>query len=259
MLESKAQDLPRIDLLTDFIYIDDVKVRYFLAQLFRAGVLTQFKEEKAYTDSYKTNVGLNKIAVAQKESVLQDSNKLSYEYDTYHSLPSLLLDALSENNFIKKDILQAENGNLVLISGSYRIFDVGLLEKLMPIAKLFKNDKKAPKDRELNAMTEALKMLPKNLQIDLVDSHQNCYWASLKKENLLVNIEDILLSSGNLNKDEWFVLGILENRPNEFSEPIFDDMKSQLSGVYDSMRRLFGRPDDSFSVTPVLIFRKILK
>lgn len=256
MSKALAQDLPDIAFLTDYIYIDSTRVNYFLAQLFNSGVITSVKEENGYADTYSIDAGINRLIVAKKGNIMQDSSKVTKEYNSVYSLPTLLLDTLDQYGFIKS-IDQSCVGNVVLVSGHYRMFDASLLEKALPIATFGGSKKKKdPTEKELKAI---LPLFPKNLQIDLIDDNGKQHWAALKKENLLIDIEDLFLSNGTRNADRWYLLGILENTPKIEPTEHFNDMKAEFSSVYNELKNFLGRNDESYSIKPILIFRKILK
>lgn len=137
------------------------------------------------------------------------------------------------------------------------MFDASLLEKALPIATFGGSKKKKdPTEKELKAI---LPLFPKNLQIDLIDDNGKQHWAALKKENLLIDIEDLFLSNGTRNADRWYLLGILENTPKIEPTEHFNDMKAEFSSVYNELKNFLGRNDESYSIKPILIFRKILK
>ncbi|WP_410685919.1 hypothetical protein [Avibacterium paragallinarum] len=260
MSNNVEQGLPSIDFLTDFIYIDQIKTRNFLAQFVNKGVLSAFKEEFIESDASASKLGVNKVFIAEKSGQQQDTQKYAREYDTSHSLPLTLLDLLSEHSFIKQSISDAAIGNLLLISGEYRIFDTSLLEKVIPVAGMVAGKSKKNISQEQQAINKALALFPKNLQIDLIDDNDVKYWVPLKRENLLINIDDLLLANGTYNADKWFILGILENMPsNHLENNRFNDAKAVLSEMYNPMREIVGRDTESYSITPILIFRKITR
>lgn len=47
--------------------------------------------------------------------------------------------------------------------------------------------------------------------MDIWDDRGNFYWLVLKKEDMWINVDDVLFFNGIINCDKWFVLGILEN------------------------------------------------
>ncbi|EGT79865.1 hypothetical protein BFQ30_00160 [Haemophilus quentini] len=261
MSNNAAQTLPNIDSLTDFIYIDQERTRNILAQFINKGVLTAFKEEFTETDSSTGEIGFQKWAIGKRSGTQQDSQKYAREFDVSHSLPFSLLNLLDQYQFIHRDIATANIGNIVLFSGDYRIFDVSIFEKVIPLALIMHEGKKSSKNKEEKAIMKALELFPKNLQIDLIDENDRRYWMALKKESLLINTEDLLLSNGTNSPYRWFVVGIVDEIPNGGKEPntLFSDHKTQITEVSNLIKEFIGRNEQSYSITPILIFRKITK
>lgn len=262
MSNNAAQDLPNIDSLTDFIYIDQERTRNILAQFINKGVLTAFKEEFTETDSSTGEIGFQKWAIGKRSGTQQDSKKYAREFDVSPSLPLSLLDHLSEQGFIKDKVADAKVGNIVHISGEYRIFDISLIDKALPILQFLQDEKEdiPPAD----VLSQFMQLFPKSLQIDIRDESGKLYWLPLKKESMRITPEDILLSNGVTNRDRWHVVGILENKPASESrkgiQPFkFRDKKTQLLEINSTIKELIGRNDESYSITPILIFRKITK
>lgn len=258
MTNVEGQEQQTIDFLTDFIYVDSIRAKQFISQLLTSGVMTSYKEEIASSDTMNARMGINKILVGERTNIEQDSEKWVREYDTSSFLPKNLLDLLGENGFIKTDISTAKIGHLVLISGEYRIFDISFIEKAIPLFK------KENKEAIPEGIDEFFNLLPKSLQLDIRDEKGNFYWSALKKESLLINVEDFILSNGITNRDKWFVLGILENLPKgKLKKGIqphkFEDDKSNIVSANQFIQEAIGRKETSYSVTPVLIFRKITK
>ena len=261
MLDNVEQDLPNIDSLTDFIYIDQTRTKSILAQFINNGVQTSVKEEVTQTDSSTSEIGFNKWAIGKRSGTKQGSRKYACEFDASHSLPSLLLDLLDQYQFIHRDITKANIGNIVLFSGNYRIFDVSIFEKGIPLVLMMHEGKKSSKNKEEKVIMKALELFPKNLQIDLIDENDKRYWMALKKESLLINTEDLLLSNGTNSPYKWFVVGIIDEIPNGVKDTntLFSDHKTQITEVSNLIREFIGRNEQSYSITPILIFRKITK
>ncbi|WP_315569227.1 hypothetical protein [Haemophilus parahaemolyticus] len=259
MSNEQVQDLPTIDFLTDFLYVDEKRAKQFLAQLVTEGVLSSYKEEIGNADSSTGELGFSSIITGKKTGNIQNSERYVREYDASHSLPSLLLDFLGQNGFIKNSIDNAQVGNLVLISGEYRLFDLSLIEKAMPFLNAVENENPLP-----DGIDKLFNLFPKSLQVDIRDDRGNFYWLALKKEDMWINVDDVLLSNGITNRDKWFVLGILENLPDAKAKKghhpyKFQDEKTDVLSIYDHIQELIGRKGSSYAVTPLLIFRKIGK
>lgn len=268
MSNNVEQDLLNIDFLTDFIYIDEIKTRNFLVQFVNnKGVLSAFKEEFSESDVSASKLGVNKVFIAEKSGQQQDMQKYAREYDASHSLPHSLLDFLDQYGFIKDKITEADIGNIVHISGEYRIFDISLLDKALPLLQMITEiDSDNSEVPPIHVMSQFMQLFPKSLQIDIRDEYGYHYWLPLKKEAMRINPEDIVLSNGVINRDRWHVVGILENKPDKdptlrkgIQPHKFGDDKASLLEMNSAIKGMIGRNENSYSITPILIFRKISK
>lgn len=254
MQENVAQDSQDIDFLTDFLYVDQRRVNSLIAQLVRSGLLTGYKEEFSETDSRSGEFGVKLGLQGKASGAQQESQKIVREYDSSHSLPLLLLDLLDAHHFIKRGVDNAQLGNIVLVSGEYRLFDISTLEKVLPLLQ----EQKFVNSKDQKTFKKTFDLFPKSLQLDLTDGKYN-YWSPLKKENLVIDTEDLLLSNGVHNLGEWYILGLLENTPNQQAAPKFKDEKAAFSELYEHIKQMIGKPNNSYGVSPILIFRKITK
>lgn len=75
-------------------------------------------------------------------------------------------------DMIKNDLSELKIGDIALATGLIKVFDVGMVHKLMPAAKLIarqnKNKNQIKKEQqELDTAEQILKVLPQSIQIDM--------------------------------------------------------------------------------------------
>lgn len=131
------QDSQSTDSLFDFIYIDKQRVSSLIAQLYGAGVITSVKQTTSDSDksnkALELNVKIAKAKIGFDETLTSSQERL---FDASWSLPLNLLDRLSELDMIKNDLSEVKIGDIALATGLIKIFDVAMVHKLMPAAKI---------------------------------------------------------------------------------------------------------------------------
>jgi len=206
-----------------------------------------------------------------------------------------LLGFLSERDLIQRDITAARIGQFVLVSGRLDLFDLGIFraawanpkvkEVVVHGAEVAENVRKSRSERrrtdkqkspattEAELAVEMMAMMPHSA-IAAVSSGDQAAWCVLRDEWLTVPATDILLKHGVTVAGEWSMLGILDAMPDEpnveiepgvFSRHIenfvagmkLSQMAMHFAGFAGPARLLLGRPEASYGVTPLLVFREI--
>ncbi|ECD7245090.1 hypothetical protein LZX53_005036 [Salmonella enterica] len=273
------QESQGTDLLYDFLYIDTRRASTLITQLYAPGVVSSIKhissEEESKQKSGGVDVKVANGAFSVEEAINRTQEKL---FDASWSLPINLLDKLSESNLITSGITDRKLGNLVLIKGKISFFDISFLQKSIPfMEKLLlsqvpkkPNQKKIkPEDLQLvdgltlGMVSSLLDIVPDTLQIDFIDDNKNNIWMTIDKRNFTINPDDMVLKYGSKIPGEWYALGLVDALPeasdednednNEISNPLKDGLKQILSGIKESA----GRTNNSYGMTPLILFRKI--
>ena len=287
------QDQQDTGSLYNFLYIDYPRAKSVLAQLFNDGVLTthtktsqssQMQGDQVSASS--TMSGTANIAVAKGMlgedygivNATQTSASSVHEknYDAIWALPLNLLDSLSERNLINRDISAAKAGSFVIVSGKPRILDIKILQEIWTSAtsfmlnqiKITHSNKGEIKRQEqnFNDMGGIMKVLPPSPQVYLSDAQGEKIWAALQQDYMVASPSFLTLTYGVSIPEDWYILGILDAKPDEFNktEEDNDDVLSDLPElmgaaliVLNETRALLGRPKSFYGVTPILIFREI--
>ncbi|MHB9805469.1 DUF6414 family protein [Pantoea ananatis] len=272
-----AQDSQSTDSLYDYLYIDRERINALTAQLFASGVLTQVKQSQSETDNganqIEFKIPIFKTGISANESISRGQERL---FDSSWSLPLNLLDKLSESGRLDRKIDKAKLGDLVLVKGMMKIFDADMVHQFMPVFKKLKtseakneknNNKKAFLRQEINEfqnVEDMVNFLPRSTQIDFADSEGNQIWMSVKPENLTIGMGDIALKYGPFIPGEWYILGFIDayaddrlDHPDAPYPSNINDLKSGMDNMLMLIKTMMGRPNNSFGMTPLMIFRTV--
>ncbi|MFU2052924.1 hypothetical protein [Bordetella hinzii] len=270
------QDSPSIDFLYDFLYVDKPRVHSWLAQLFDEGVLKTFKHSSSTSDTSEGTVGIKAVVqggLKHNGTVTEGQERV---YDAEWSLPILLIDRLDEIGHITKDIVSARIGDLVMVAGRMELTDVQTLQKMWsPAIKLMiaeqkvthANKQEVAKLKETLAhFGEAISAMPPDAQLYMRDRTEVAVWASLRAEHTIINTSTLALAHGAAIAGQWMMLAVLDSKPdweNPFAEggPMINtsDMAETMHAVLNLVRKLAGRSAGAYGVTPIAIFRPVLR
>ncbi|WP_447879925.1 DUF6414 family protein [Serratia fonticola] len=271
------QDLRNTDSLYDYLYIDKDRVSSLTAQLFSTGVITSVKQSSQESDSDTKEVNIKIPLLGGRlsagEAVSRTQERL---FDSSWSLPLNLLDKLSEEGRIKKDISSAKLGDLVILTGMMKLFDAKMVHQFMPAFKrlklaevksatssVIKNQLKE-EVKNLENAEEMVKFLPISTQIDFADSQGNLIWMSVDPNNLTIGNGDLALKYGPFMPGEWHVIGFIDAYPDgrlDNPDAPYPTSYSDLKNGFDSMlviiKTLMGRGEKYYGMTPLMIFRTV--
>lgn len=282
----EASGLPATDSVFDFLYHDPQRIGSFLGQLDPSGVAQSLRRtdqtNRGLTDQsddgLKVSAGLLSGQIgartATSESAMQGAERT---YDPLWTNARAFLDYLAQRDMIHRDVYSSRIGQFVLMKGTLSIVDVAMLKegwKLptfrraagVPLAPAKPVKNRSASDPDVNAIEFAFEMLgilPHSVQA-VVASPSATVWSNLRAECLATSSGDLLLKHGLVIPGEWSVLGILDAQPDIVSEdsdtvfaPDGTQMAAQLMTLFAPLtRRLLGRPEEAFGVTPLMIFRE---
>ncbi|MEH4987364.1 hypothetical protein PO461_07965 [Enterobacter asburiae] len=274
------QEQQNIDSLYDFLYVDKLRASSLTAQLYEPGVVTTIKTTISDADKSLKGVGSDlkilKGNVSIEEAI---SNTQEKQFDATWSLPINLLDKLSESGLLRSGLNGERLGNVVVIKGTMRIFDISVLQKCLPFAsKMFhsqmpsstKSSKKHVKSEDIEiapgvtfgAVTDLLNIVPNTLQIDFVDEGGHTIWMTIDRDFLTINPDDMVLKYGGKLPGEWYVVGLIDAVPeHEDISPQIDfpanPTKDFIAEMLNAIKKFVGRGENAYGMTPLVIFRKI--
>lgn len=116
--------------------------------------------------------------------------------------------------------------------------------------------------------------MPHAIQAHLLLDDGNTVWFTLSQDSLVGQSSDLMLKHGSYVPGQWAVVGVLDampqNKPKEGEKPLgLNDAEQAVVKLAETQigsltarlspvaRRLLGRPDHTFGVTPLLIFRDV--
>lgn len=280
----------------DFLYQDVSRIGSYLAQLAPLGHVNAIKHTSTNQENRTSsttifcnfllkilNFGGNKTSRKSKSKSDADESSIDPLWRNAIQLKSIL----SEQGMIASCPTQAEIGRFVLLQGSLSIFNLKLLdvvwnsEKLLELSrlsvgtllqvdkhfrkyasvasKLNKIENKNTADDDVSkAFIDMIKSLPLPLQGRLTTKENNLFCFSLQESGLTSGSLDLLSKYGTAIHGKWFVLGILDAKPN--SPPVDQNETTNhffnIINAISWVARIFGRSGDSYGISPLLIYRK---
>lgn len=210
-------------------------------------------------------------------------------YDPLWTNAKALLDYLTERDLIIRNLKGARIGQFVLVTGSFAAFDVGILReawKLPGIKKIIldaitkpedasnrhqrrKNQSHSKDPTDAHAALELVPLLPHSVQ-GTIRSANDSIWFNLREESMVISSSELLLKHGIGVAGEWSAIGILDAMPEGDPCAIETNAVEQiiaatsLGGIMGQMsqlaivtRMMLGRPQGSYGMTPLIIFREI--
>lgn len=275
-----AQDSQDIESIFDFFYLDNPKIKSFYAQLNGLGALNSLKNTSQISDSRKleATAGLPPVAGGKMASDHTANTASESVYDGLPTMPREMINRLDELGFIHRELSPSMLGNLVLYEGRLGITDIGVAKELLNPALNFHikdlmSDNKTKKEGVAlksiqKDMIDFFKGLPFSLEAKLlVDDgsidedtgipYAHEVWMTLNRDEVVGSPHDLNFKHGEFLAGKWYVLGVLDALPHD--EFKFNTKESEISEGISTliklMKELVGRPETSFGITPIAIFR----
>lgn len=275
------------DSVFDFLYHDPQRIGSFLGQFDPSGVAQSLRRTDQTSqgtsdqsdDGLKINAGVVSGQLGARSIALQSAQHgAELTYDPLWTNARAFLDYLAHRGMIQRDVYSARIGQFVLVKGALSVVDVAMLKdgwKLPTFRHAAgipattprpgKGRPGAPNEpHPIEFAFEMLGILPHSVQA-VVASSSSTVWSTLRSDCLATSSGDLLLKHGLVIPGEWSILGILDAQPDfapAAEEPVFsadgDQMAAQLMTLFAPLtRKLLGRPQDAFGVTPLMIFREV--
>ena len=167
-----------------------------------------------------------------------------------------------ENPYLKRIILSSVSDNL----GNQSDTNSGNRHERKRQDKL---SGKATQPDPSEGLLEFVKSLPHGVVSSLSQNGENI-WCNLNESFLVGQSSEILLKHGATVPGDWHVVGILDAIPEGEIEPTslqamqkLIDVRSlgtlgaMIGALADPIRNMLGRPNTSYGITPLLIFREV--
>jgi hypothetical protein len=267
------QDQSGGDSILDLIYVDQSRVALYLSQLNPDGVMTALVRSAHESGQSSKGVGLKGFAHLDSEKSHQ--SELTKEIDPRWVLPVALLEELEDRKAIRRVPSSAKLGEFVLFSGSLTLIDLALFRAMWDLQTMRKliaaGVKSGLTSQQLTGLPKGLSptelvrdviaLIPHTTQ-GAIRGEFGSVWFSLRSDGLLLPPGDIALKHGVHVPGEWFVLGVLDARPDETEnegsqQGVQEGLRQTYALVSNLVRKLGGRPPAAFGVTPILLFRSV--
>lgn len=277
------QESQNTEPLYDVFYADRDRLISYLAQIDPNGAITSVKTTITDSESTQTNASFSvKILKGGAGATEQSADGTEKIFDPAMVIPFTIMDALNERGFIGRDITKAPLGSIVLFSGSMRIKELThspimwpLIEKNLPFHAFVENtngmtraEKEAVKKKSLSnteikkIMEEFFKSIVHPIQIEMKGNGLDI-WGTLKESSLCASISDIGFKYSSVVPGEWHMLCIVDCLPGEMShkeENLWSTGGNSFSDALNrgitAFKKLFGRPEKAYGITPLIVFRK---
>lgn len=213
-------------------------------------------------------------------------------YDPMWANARALLDLMDERRMIQRDLASAQIGQIVLVSGSLDVYDLKIMSGFWGLASLRKiiaaarnslpklsnaqkstaagkqimSELQAAEKASRDGMEIFMEMapnLPHSTHAVIRTNTEEQLWGSLDPSGLSMAPSDILLKHGIKVPGVWVILGILDAAPeplevrNRPQTPGGEEMAAKLfETLVPVIRSFFGRPENAYGITPLLIFRE---
>ena len=282
--ESKTweEDLQAVSVY-DFLYRDTQRIDLLLAQFEGVGTprehtrVAEESKSSSKDEQKRRSVGYSSFVPWEKKNSelsrggTRSSGSVTYDQSTINTLT--LLDHLYSNSMIQRDVTKAGIGQIVLTSGILSVFDYSLFESIYKI-KAFRSFFRSLMDSSYTDNPEIRKMMPKEEYISLtaetarfnrslrfyLASERHLFCGSMDKDGFAPSPESLLMDYRNYSLGEWFLLGTLDQRPQE-EEQSKDSPPNPITGliqIYHAyVHNALGKPEDAYALTPLMIFREV--
>jgi hypothetical protein len=274
-----AQDEQSTDSVFDFLYVDHVRIAIFFSQLpdETKGHLREVLSEDNSTSGFTSKLGVSALATGEIAASVSASGKQTLRYDPIWLHARTFLDVFDENGLLVRGDGEAKLNEVRLFNGQLSIKDMRIMKPFWSalvgeMAKSFilerqpaakKGHKGKPPPPGLNAaigkaLGSFLDGMPQTVT-GALKADVGRLWFTLRPENLVVPIEELLLKLGTQLPGTWHVVAIVDViGANQFESADGDEsIEAASTAAFEAMGTHFGRPADTIGVTPIMIFRKL--
>lgn len=267
--------------MLDFLYADHERVASLVSQIEGVGALVGYGRhyEKDKTTGGKVK-GATSIISGEKSGTASYNKQLRQEYDPLWINSQKLVEVVnSRSSEAARDL---DYGSLVTVSGKLVCLDQSfmgsifksdaIIEQIAQGVEVDRSNRssKSQKKQKIDiakTIQDFLSTLPLGI-VFILFSGQNAYWFNVKREYLSLQDLDIPLKFPVAIGGTWHVTGLVDAMPqdhanvlSEFQELgsklVFPQAFSILVELAIPLVGMFGRPADSYGLSPVTIHREI--
>lgn len=266
----------------DFLYADHERVASFLAQRSGIGALVGNEETASKSRSSDKKGALNLGAVSGSASGGNNWSKdIRLAYDPLWMNSAKLVE-LVESESGEVGSAKPSYGQLLTISGSLMCMDQALFSNLLKSPSIIDQmagglaDSDSPRSSKVQAkerkdlaaiIREFINSLPLGVVFTLFDG-KNAYWFNVKREYLQLQALDIPLKFPVQIGGTWHVTGVIDALPQDYGafsdqiglygeKRVFSQTFSVITEIVTPLVAMFGRPADTYGLSPVTIHREV--
>ncbi|WP_306029706.1 hypothetical protein [Stappia sp. MMSF_3263] len=276
---AREVDQRTTDSVFDFLYVDHRKIGLFLSQFSEFGDLTDIVHSTSVTDDSKLAGGLKGLVSA--ESKTGEKEAVERRYRAHWSQALNFLDEVHARKMIGKEISATRLGRLVLADGDL------LVASMQPFAKTWgaiaqnQNEQRPQGNRHARRRAgkaqDALQSTEESSQgLNILGSLEQPVfmvlkgdgkklWSTLEPDFLIGGSADLNLKHGLRLTGRWHVLGILDCEPGPQGDAGpdrlcgggYNELSDSVKEIWREFGMVFGRPEDCYGITPLIIMREI--
>jgi hypothetical protein len=295
----EVSDQPESDSIYDFLYHDARRIASFLSQFEKDGHLTNTVLTRGIAEASNESfantggVGLHTLltlsASGTENTGRTDSEQAAKTYDPLWLNSLALLDYLEARSLINRKVHGSKLGQFALITGKLIVVDIAMIRAVLVskrgaqhIAKavvesqakdqpVLAQRSKKERAEELSLATDMVQAMvetiPAGVAMQLVGDDFGI-WSTLTAAGMTGSVDDHLLKHGGAPSGEWNVLGIIDALPDsevtvtESAGESIGEIESAtqlMATLFTSLRPKLGRPAKFYGMTPLLVFREVLK
>lgn len=250
--------------ICDFLYVDRARISALYAQLFPQGVLTSVRTTSQSNFFDTQNLGTDvKVFKAGTKSSEGGSEGIEHEFDASWSIPIEVLTSLQSKSLVRTSLRGSRLGSIVLADGWLRVMDYATMRDMWePSLKMALRQLPKPQrgsNPHQSEIITIMKALPESIHAHFLTG-EGFLWSSLRRSDLAIPTDDLMLKHGGDISGQWKILYILDAFPDPPSAPerptwSAGELSEGVLGAMRSLRNTVGRPGGWFGVTPLMIFR----
>lgn len=257
--EKALESAQKVTPLIDILYKDTYRIDSFIAQLLNGTLRSVKKQENTSQGSSYSYGGSIKIAKAQNSHNEFTNRLLEQNIDPHDHNVIELMNALDLPVYDK--LPENALGTIVHLRGNISIRDFSTYAEIVPfMAKNYKLfDIKKQEATDVNKMFSAItKVIPMNIEIEMIMPSNEVIRGILKRESLLDNYQDLMAIHGPTLPGDWHVIGILDF-DTKTSHHNAGELRSGIDGLAQVAKTLYNDDSVDGSIIPILIFRYLNK
>lgn len=279
-----AQGPESRDSVFDFVYVDTKRIALYLAQFSEFGHLTNLVRSVQEGDHNKLTIGPRGLQAEAGES---QQTSLQKHYDTQWVAPLSLLEELQHRDMIKHTFEEVRLGDIFILPGELSLIDIGMFARVWDVVATHhepketragnRQQRRAAAAQGINLASPAqgqqsalgLRIMGALDQPLFVNFHSKGrrFWSLGESGCVVGEATALAMKHGLAVQGKWHLLAVLDTMPEKPSREADwlaricgeegNLMGSQFIEIFAEFGKMLGRPEGSYGVTPLAIFREV--